>query len=113
MLVLQHFFTKCVRIEIIINLHDLGMNLASKAHNERIKHAQMLCEFTPNNCLMYLTTTKPYIKHVVSLLSMYMHCSSELHFQSVKRIFRYAKGTLEYVVRFVQVKNFNLHGYLN
>ena len=30
----------------MINLHDLGMNFASKAHNERIKHAQMLCNFT-------------------------------------------------------------------
>ena len=32
----------------MINLHDLGVKFASKAHNERIKHAQMLCNFTPN-----------------------------------------------------------------
>ena len=33
----------------MINFHDIGVNFASKAHNERIKHAQMLCNFTPNN----------------------------------------------------------------
>ena len=32
----------------MINFHDLGVNFASKAHNERIKHAQMLYKFTPN-----------------------------------------------------------------
>ena len=61
--------------------------------------------------LIYLTTTRQDIKHVVSLLSRYMHCASEIHFQSAKRILRYIKGTLDYGVRFVQVKNFNLHGY--
>ena len=32
----------------MINLHDLGVKFTSKAHNERIKHAQMLCSFTRN-----------------------------------------------------------------
>ena len=32
----------------MINLHDLDVNIASKDHNERIKHAQMLYNFTPN-----------------------------------------------------------------
>ena len=31
----------------MINFHDLGENFASKAHNERIKHAQILCKLTP------------------------------------------------------------------
>ena len=39
---------KYVRREIVINLHDLGVKFASKSHNECIKHAQMLCNFTPN-----------------------------------------------------------------
>ena len=33
----------------MINLHDLGVKFTSKAHNEHIRHAQMLCNFTPNN----------------------------------------------------------------
>ena len=41
-------FAKCVRREIMINLYDLSVNFASKAHNECIKHPQMLCNSTPN-----------------------------------------------------------------
>ena len=32
----------------MINLRDLGVKFATKSHNEHIKHAQMLCNFTPN-----------------------------------------------------------------
>ena len=62
-------------------------------------------------CLMYLTTTRPDIMNVVSLLSRYMHRASEIHFQAAKRIVRYVKGTIDYGLRFCQVKNFTLHGY--
>ncbi|KAL9439711.1 hypothetical protein AB3S75_025217 [Citrus x aurantiifolia] len=62
-------------------------------------------------CLMYLTATRPDIMHAVSLLSRYMHCASEIHFQAAKRILRYVKGTVDYGIRFHQVKNFKLHGY--
>ena len=51
--------------------------------------------------------------HAVSLLSRYMHCASEIHFQAAKRILKYVKGTIDYGIRFNQVKNFNLHGYSN
>ena len=62
-------------------------------------------------CLMYLTATRLDIMNVVSLLSRYMHCASEIHFQAAKRIVRYVKGTIDYGLRFCQVKNFTLHGY--
>ncbi|RVW98283.1 Retrovirus-related Pol polyprotein from transposon RE1 [Vitis vinifera] len=62
-------------------------------------------------CLMYLTATRPDIMNAVSLLSRYMHCASEIHFQAAKRIVRYVKGTIDYGLRFCQVKNFTLHGY--
>ena len=55
--------------------------------------------------------TRPDIINVVSLLSRYMHCASEIHFQAAKRIVRYVKGTIDYGLRFCQVKNFTLHGY--
>ncbi|RVW69919.1 Copia protein [Vitis vinifera] len=44
-------------------------------------------------CLMYLTTTRLDIMNVVSLLSRYMHCASEVHFQAAKRIVRYVKDS--------------------
>ncbi|KAH9678563.1 hypothetical protein KPL71_025767 [Citrus sinensis] len=62
-------------------------------------------------CLMYLTATRPDIMHAVSLLSRYMHCASKIHFQAAKRILRYVKGTIDYGIKFNQVKNFHLHGY--
>ncbi|XP_028068594.1 uncharacterized protein LOC114271183 [Camellia sinensis] len=61
--------------------------------------------------LMYLTATRPDIMNAISLLSKYMLCASEIHFQAAKRIVRYIKGTINYGLRFCQVKNFTLHGY--
>lgn len=43
-------------------------------------------------CLMYLTSTRPDFAFAVSLLSRFMHCASELHFQGAKKIMRYIKG---------------------
>jgi len=40
-------------------------------------------------CLMYLTATRPDIMNATSILSRYMHCASEIHFQTAKRIVRY------------------------
>ena len=61
--------------------------------------------------LMCLTATRPDIMLAVSLLLRYMHCASEIHFQAAKRILRYVKGTIDYGIKFNQVKNFHLHGY--
>ena len=62
-------------------------------------------------CLMYLTATRPDIMNATSILSRYMHCASEIHFQAAKRIVRYIKGTIDYGLKFCQVKNSILHGY--
>ena len=60
---------------------------------------------------MYLTATRPDIMHAVSLLSRYMHCASEIHFQAAKRVIRYVKGTVDYGIKFSQVQSFNFHGF--
>ena len=62
-------------------------------------------------CLMYLTATRPDIMFAVSLLSRFMHCASEIHFQAAKRIVRYIKGTTNYGIRYTYCQNFKLLGY--
>ena len=62
-------------------------------------------------CLMYLTATRPDIMFSVSLLSRFMHCASEVHFQAAKRIVRYIKGTTNYGIKYSYCQNFKLHGY--
>ena len=61
--------------------------------------------------LMYLTATRPDIMFSVSLLSRFMHCASEVHFQVAKRIIRYIKGTTNYGIKYSYCQNFKLHGY--
>ncbi|XP_055822003.1 secreted RxLR effector protein 161-like [Solanum dulcamara] len=60
-------------------------------------------------CLMYLTATWPDILFVVSLLSRFMHCATEMHLRAAKRIIRYIKGTAEYGVKFKKCENFKCY----
>ena len=62
-------------------------------------------------CLMYLTTTRLDIFFAVSIISRFMHCSSEAHFQAAKRVVRYTQGTLDYGVMYSHSHNFKLQGY--
>lgn len=41
---------------------------------------------------MYLTTKRLDIMHVVSVISGYMECPTEIHLLTAKRIFRYLQG---------------------
>jgi hypothetical protein len=63
-------------------------------------------------CLIYLTATRLDIAFVVSSLSHFMHCASELHLQAAKRIVRYIKGTISYGIKFSHLQNFMLHAWL-
>ena len=62
-------------------------------------------------CLMYLTTTRLDIVHVVSLLSRYMRYASEIHLQATKHVVKYIKGTIDFDIKFKQVQNFHFHGF--
>ncbi|XP_057452797.1 uncharacterized mitochondrial protein AtMg00810-like [Lotus japonicus] len=62
-------------------------------------------------CLMYLTATRPDILYVVSFLSRFMHCASEMHLVAAKRVVRYIKGTVTYGVKFQKMPNMKLYGY--
>ena len=62
-------------------------------------------------CLMYLTAIRPNFLFVVSLLSHFMHCASEMHLKSTNQILRYIKGTIEYGVKFEKCPSFKLIGF--
>lgn len=46
--------------------------------------------------LIYLTSTRPDLMYIVSLISRYMSQPTELHFMAAKRVLRYVKGTIDY-----------------
>jgi hypothetical protein len=46
--------------------------------------------------LMYMTATRPDLTYAVSLISRFMEAPTELHYQAVRKILRYLKGTLDY-----------------
>ena len=45
-------------------------------------------------CLMYLAATRPDLMYVLSLISRFMNCPTELHMHAVKRVLRYLNGTI-------------------
>lgn len=60
---------------------------------------------------MYLITTRLDIMYVLSLVSRFMETPKETHWQVVKRILRYVKGTKEYGILYTKTSNFKLVGY--
>ena len=44
--------------------------------------------------LQYLTWTRPDLSFAVNQLCQFLHCSRDTHFQSVKRVLRFLKGTV-------------------
>ncbi|XP_061374817.1 uncharacterized mitochondrial protein AtMg00810-like [Gastrolobium bilobum] len=64
-------------------------------------------------CLMYLTVSRPEILFSVSLLSLFMHCTTEMHLKAAKRVVRYIKGTIDFGVEFKKSQDFKLLGFSN
>jgi hypothetical protein len=61
--------------------------------------------------LMYLTTTRPNIMFVVSLISRFMETLKSTHWQVGKRILRYLVGTTDFGIRYTSSLNFELIRY--
>ncbi|XP_042984742.1 uncharacterized mitochondrial protein AtMg00810-like [Carya illinoinensis] len=61
--------------------------------------------------LQYLTITRSNITHAVSVVSQFMHKPSISHFQAVKRILRYVKGTLRFGLSFTLSSSLELLAY--
>ena len=64
-------------------------------------------------CLMYLTAIRPGVLNVVSILSWFILCASEMHLKAAKRVIRYVKGTCDFGIKFTRSKKFELVGFLD
>lgn len=58
--------------------------------------------------LQYLTTTRPDIAYSVNKLSQFLSSPTDVHFQGVKRIFRYLKGTHHLALHIKPCKSLSL-----
>ncbi|GJY19529.1 uncharacterized mitochondrial protein-like protein [Tanacetum coccineum] len=61
--------------------------------------------------LQYLTITRPDLSYVVNQVSQFLHAPTESHFQCVKRILRYVKGTISFGLNFTKPKHISVMGY--
>nr|GEU89148.1 ribonuclease H-like domain-containing protein [Tanacetum cinerariifolium] len=61
--------------------------------------------------LQYLTFTRPNISYAVQQVCLYMHDPRESHFDSLKRILRYVRGTLGYGLQLFSSSTTNLVAY--
>jgi len=61
--------------------------------------------------LMYLTTTRPDLMFIVSLISRYMERPTDSHFLAAKRTLRYIKGTTGFGIFYKKGGSEELVGY--
>ncbi|KAM1223589.1 hypothetical protein ACFX2G_043549 [Malus domestica] len=61
--------------------------------------------------LLYLTATRPDIMYAASLLARYMHCPTNKHYGTAKRVLRYVRGTLDYGLKYEKGKKTVLIGF--
>jgi hypothetical protein len=61
--------------------------------------------------LQYLSLTRPDIVFCVNKLSQFMHKPTLLHWQSVKRLLRYLKLTIQYGIQIYRNSNSSIHAF--
>ena len=61
----------------------------------------------------YLTLTRLDITHALNLVSQFMQCLNVEHFQGVKMILKYIKGTLHFGIRIISQSPCKLYDYSN
>jgi hypothetical protein len=61
--------------------------------------------------LLYITTSRPDIMKVVGMVGRYQSTPKQSHLVSIKRIFKYLKGTMTYGLWYPRNQNFQLTAY--
>ncbi|XP_031504006.1 uncharacterized mitochondrial protein AtMg00810-like [Nymphaea colorata] len=61
--------------------------------------------------LQYLTLTRPDLSYAVNFACQFMHALVVKHFQLLKRILRYVRGTSQYGIQFCKSKDLTLRAF--
>ncbi|KAK9067609.1 hypothetical protein SSX86_011720 [Deinandra increscens subsp. villosa] len=61
--------------------------------------------------LQYLTITRPDLSYAVNQVSQFLHAPTIVHFEAVKRILRYVKGTIPFGLTFTCPRHNSILGY--
>lgn len=61
--------------------------------------------------LQYLTLTRPDIAYTIQQICLHMHDPRELHFNALKRILRYIKGTIDHGIHLIKSTSTTLTAY--
>ncbi|XP_021971679.1 uncharacterized mitochondrial protein AtMg00810-like [Helianthus annuus] len=87
----------------------LGTNDVFTSHGKPFHDPTLYRSFV--GALQYLTITRPDLSYAVNQASQFLQSPTEDHFQMVKRIMRYVKGTITYGLRFTTPTVSKLIGY--
>ncbi|KAM1352171.1 hypothetical protein ACFX1X_032317 [Malus domestica] len=61
--------------------------------------------------LLYLIATRPDIMYAACLLSRFMHCPTNKHYGTAKRVLRYVQGTFDFGLEYKKGEGTLLMGY--
>ncbi|XP_028120252.1 uncharacterized protein LOC114317690 [Camellia sinensis] len=96
---------------ISVHSHKHGYFLSQAKYAAALLHKPPLYRSLVGG-LQYLTITRPDLSYVVNQACQFMHLSTNAHFQAVKRLLRYVKGTLSHGLSFTP-SPFDLSAFLD
>ena len=87
---------------------EKGLKLSAKSNSKAIN--EFVYRKLVGN-LIYLTTTSVDLSFAVSFISRFMSAPKVEHLTTMKRVLRYAKGTLDFGILYIRSKDSRLSGY--
>jgi hypothetical protein len=95
---LQRFnIQECKPVKVSINVGvKLSIDQCPKTHEEEEDMSHVPYASVVGSVMYAMVCTRPYIAHAVRVLSRYMSKLGKVHWTTVKRVFRYLRGTTSY-----------------
>ena len=86
---------KSVKVPIPVGV-KLSTDQCPKTHEEEEDMSHVPYASVVGNLMYAMVCTRPYIAHAVGFLSSYMSKPGKKHWTTIKRVFRYLRGTTNY-----------------